>query len=217
MSTVDNAGAETVFVVEDDESVCEAICNLLDAVGLRSKHFGSCEEFLDQWRGDPRGCLVLDVRLPGLTGVEFQEKLTNSGIRIPVIFMTAHGDIPMVKKVMKAGAIEFLTKPFQEDELLAAIRSAFEVDRGRRQASDSNRSIRARFASLTSREREVLQLVTAGLPNKEIADKLRLSIATVKLHRGHVMDKMQANSLADLVRMADAIKKLDEHSSAVLS
>jgi FixJ family two-component response regulator len=186
---------------------------LLESVGINAERFGSAEEFMAQWQQDKPGCLLLDARLPGMTGVEFQEKLVNSARSIPIIFMTAHGDVPMVRKVMKAGAIEFLTKPFQKEELLEAIRSALEIDRSQRQDNASNRSIRVRFASLRSREREVLHLVAAGFLNKQIAASLNLSEITVKLHRRHVMEKMQANSLADLVRMADTVKKMDRHSS----
>lgn len=213
MNTDKNAEPETVYVVDDDKAIRTGICNLLDSAGLQSKSFGSAEEFFDQWRDEAPACLVLDVRLPGLTGIEFQEKLSNSGIHIPIIFMTAHGDIPMVKTAMKAGAIEFLTKPFQEEELLTAIRKSFSVVRTRRTQDNLDRLVRARFASLRSREREVFNLVTSGLLNKEIADDLRLSIATVKLHRGHVMEKMRANSLAELVRMADSLKGLEKQSS----
>lgn len=198
----------TVFVVDDDASIREGISNLLESMGLRAKTFGSTQEFLAGWNEDMPGCLVLDVRLPGMTGVEFQEELARTGINIPIIFMTAHGDIPMVRKVMKAGAIEFLTKPFQREELLNGISQALESDRNRRAELASTQSIRDRFESLTPREREVMSLVTAGLLNKQVAADLGLSEVTVKQHRGRVMEKMQAGSLADLVRMADQINKL---------
>jgi FixJ family two-component response regulator len=205
MSVAETMSVETVFIVDDDESICEAICNLLDSTGTRAKHFRSAEEFLDYWSSDRHGCLVLDVRLPGMTGTEFQEKLGGLGIRIPIIFMTSHGDIPMVKKVMKAGAIEFLTKPFQKEELLSAIQNAFEADCARRQQEARRQFLQARLSALTAREREVMRLVTSGYLNKQIAGELNLSEITVKLHRRQVMEKMQANSLADLVKMAAEI------------
>jgi len=205
-----NIEEPTVFIVDDDASICEGISNLLESMGLRAKTFGSTQEFLAGWNEDMPGCLMLDVRLPGMTGVEFQEQLARSGINIPIIIMTAHGDIPMVRKVMKAGAIEFLTKPFQREDLLNGISQALEYDRNRRAELASTQSILAHFESLTPREREVMSLVTAGLLNKQVAADLGLSEVTVKQHRGRVMEKMQAGSLADLVRMVDQINKLNE-------
>jgi FixJ family two-component response regulator len=198
----------TVFIVDDDESICEAITNLLESVGIRAEHFGSTEDFLLSGRSAAPGCLILDVRLPGMTGVEFQQQLAHAGIHIPIIFMTAHGDIPMVRKVMKAGAVEFLTKPFQKEELLTAIHQAFEGLHARHEEQAAMRSLRKRYETLTGREREVMELVTAGLLTKQIAGQLNLSEITVKLHRRHVMEKMHAGSLADLVRMAERIKNL---------
>ncbi len=198
---------ETVFIVDDDESIRDGLCNLLEAVGIRSKGFCTAEGFRAHWSETMTGCLLLDARLPGISGVEFQEQLQESGIRIPVIFMTAHGDIPMVRKVMKAGAIEFLTKPFQKEELLRAVDQAFSRDRIRCEEEGILGSIHSRISSLTDREREVMAMVTAGLLNKQIAFELNLSEITVKLHRRHVMDKMQAGSLADLVKMCERAKE----------
>ena len=197
---------ETVFIVDDDASICEGLCNLLEAVGIRAEHYPSAEAFRAQWSGELAGCLLLDARLPGMSGVEFQEQMKAAGIEIPVIFMTAHGDVPMVRKVMKAGAIEFLTKPFQKEELLHAVEQAFVFDRARREEEAILNSIRARVASLTEREREVMAMVTSGLLNKQIAAELSLSEITVKLHRRHVMEKMKAGSLAELVKMCERVK-----------
>jgi len=197
---------ETVFIVDDDASICEGLCNLLDSVGINAEHFPSAESFLARAASPLAGCLVLDVRLPGMTGIEFQDKLIHSSINIPIIFMTAHGDIPMVRKVMKAGAVEFLTKPFQKEDLLVAVDHAFTLDRNRRHKDNILRSLRQRIDSLTDREREVMAMVTAGLLNKQIAADLSLSEITVKLHRRHVMDKMKAASLADLVKMCELAK-----------
>jgi FixJ family two-component response regulator len=198
---------ETVFIVDDDLSIREGLSNLLEVVGINAKCFATAEGFRAHWSEAMTGCLLLDARLPGISGVEFQEELRNAGVRIPVIFMTAHGDIPMVRKVLKAGAIEFLTKPFQKEELLHAVEQAFALDRARREEEGILGAIRAHIESLTPREREVMELVTAGLLNKQIADQLNLSEITVKLHRGHVMDKMQAGSLAELVKMCERIKE----------
>jgi FixJ family two-component response regulator len=198
--------ASTVFVVDDDEAICEGLCNLFESVGLKAERFGSAEEFIAQWQPDTPGCLMLDARLPGMTGVEFQERLIHSDIRIPIIFMTAHGDVPMVRKVMKAGAVEFLTKPFQKEEMLAAIRQAFEIDSTRRNEQHELNIIQSRLAALTPRELEVMGFVTAGALNKQIAATLNLSEIMVKLHRRHVFEKMQAKSLADLVKMTEKIR-----------
>jgi len=187
---------ETVFIVDDDESIREGLCDLLDAVCVNAESYSSAEDFLAHWRAARAGCLVLDARLPGMTGVECQEKMRQSGIVLPIIFMTGHGDIPMVRKVMKAGAVEFLTKPFQKQELLLAVKQAFAIDRAHRQEEAILNSIRVR----------VMEMVTAGLLNKQIAAELNLSEIMVKLHRRHVMDKMQADSLADLVKLSERIK-----------
>jgi FixJ family two-component response regulator len=207
MSEVIEAVAPTVFIVDDDASICAAMVNLLNSEGIAATPFSSTEDFFEQWQPALPGCLLLDVRLPGITGVEFQEVLRDEGISIPIIFMTAYGDVPTVRRVMKAGAIEFLTKPFQKEELLAAVRHAFELDRTRRVEASSLQTLQSRFDSLTPREREVMALVTAGLLNKQIAGELALSEITVKLHRRQVMEKMKANSLADLVRSAENLKK----------
>lgn len=198
---------ETVFIVDDDASIGEGLCNLLEAVGINSKCFFTAEGFRAHWSEAMAGCLLLDARLPGISGVELQERLRQSGIQIPIIFMTAHGDVPMVRKVMKAGAIEFLTKPFQKEELLRAVEQAFAFDRLRREEEGILKAIRARVDSLTAREREVMAMVTAGLLNKQIAGELNLSEITVKLHRRHMMEKMQAGSLAELVRMCERVKE----------
>lgn len=198
---------ETVFIVDDDASICEGLCNLLEAVGISSRSFFTAEGFRAHWSKAMAGCLLLDARLPGISGVELQERLRQSGIQIPIIFMTAHGDIPMVRKVMKSGAIEFLTKPFQKEELLNAVEQAFAVDRLRREEEEILKAIRARVDSLTAREREVMAMVTAGLLNKQIAGELNLSEITVKLHRRHMMEKMQAGSLAELVKLCERVKE----------
>jgi FixJ family two-component response regulator len=195
-----------VYVVDDDESVRVAVCNLLESVGLRSEGFESTERFISTTRPEVPSCLVLDVRLPGMSGMEFHEFLNKAAIQIPIIFITAHGDIPMVRRAMKAGAVEFLTKPFQKNDLLAAIRQSLDRDRARREEQTGMADLQSRFALLTSREREVMELVASGLLNKQVAAQLGLSEVTVKLHRRHIMEKMQATSLADLVRMSDRIK-----------
>lgn len=195
-----------VFVVDDDESLRSAICNLLESVGLRSQGFDSTESFIAAVRPEIPSCLILDVRLPGMDGIEFQEVLRVAEVAIPIIFITAHGDIPMVRRAMRAGAVDFLTKPFQKKDLLAAVRQSLDGDCERRKGQVGLAELQSRFALLTLRERDVMELVASGLLNKQIAAQLGLGEVTVKLHRRHVMDKMQANSLADLVRMCDRIK-----------
>jgi FixJ family two-component response regulator len=197
---------ETVFIVDDDASICEGLANLLDSVGIPTEQYSSAELFWKSWNDSRAGCLLLDARLPGTSGVEFQEQLRRMGVGLPIIFMTAHGDVPMVRKVMKAGAIEFLTKPFQKPELLHAVEQAFEQDRARRRENSIVSTINARINSLTDREREVMAMVTAGLLNKQIAGELSLSEITVKIHRRRVMDGMQAGSLAELVKMCERAK-----------
>jgi FixJ family two-component response regulator len=201
-----------VFVVDDDPSVRRAIKRLIESVGLQVELFGSAPEFLRSKRPDAPSCLVLDIRLPGISGLDFQRQLAEADIHIPIIFITGHGDIPMSVRAMKAGAVEFLTKPFRDEDLLAAIQLALERDRTRRQQESERRqqeseirALRERFKSLTPREQEVLRLVVLGRLNKQIAGELGTSEITIKVHRARVMRKMQAESLADLVRMASRL------------
>ena len=195
-----------VFVVDDDASVRDAISNLLESVGLRTNAFASTEAFWKEPRPDVPSCLVLDVRLPGASGLEFQHTLLRHGISIPVIFITAHGDVPMTSRAMKAGAIEFLMKPFQKDELLAAVHHGLDRDRVRREQEAELAVLQGKVAQLTQREREVMDLVVTGLINKEIGAQLGLSEVTVKIYRSRLMQKMEVASLAELVRKADKLK-----------
>ena len=195
-----------IFIVDDDASVREAVSNLLESVGFRTQVFPSTEEFQSAARPEVPSCLLLDVRLPGVSGLEFQEMLAQAGISIPIIFITAHGDVPMTSRAMKGGAIDFLMKPFQKEDLLEAIHQGLERDRRRREEQAELSLLQARFDELTAREGEVLELVGAGLTNKEAAAKLGISEVTIKMHRGQVMRKMKAASLAELVRMLDRLK-----------
>jgi FixJ family two-component response regulator len=194
-----------VYVIDDDASMREALQSLFASVGLRVEAFGSALDFLGRKLPDAATCLVVDIRLPGLGGLDFQAELTKANIDVPIIFITGHGDIAMTVKAMKAGAVEFLTKPFRDQDLLDAVRLALEKDEARRSIRKTSATIRALYESLTPREQEVIRLVTAGLMNKQVAAEMGVSEITVKVHRGNVMRKMKAASLADLVRMADML------------
>ena len=195
-----------VFVIDDDRLVRDSITDLLLSVGLRAETFGSAQEFLGSKRADAPGCIVLDLRLPGSSGLEFQRTLAESGIELPVIFISGHGDISTSVRALKSGAIEFLTKPLREQELLDAVQAGIERDRTRRQQARLDAELRKRFMSLTPRQQEVLAQVVTGRLNKQIAGQLGLSEMTVKVHRSQVMRKMRAKSLVDLVRMADQLR-----------
>jgi len=194
-----------VYVVDDDASVRDALRNLFRSVGLRVEVFGSGPEFLQSRLPDVAGCLILDIRLPRLSGLDFQVELAKAGIHIPIIFMTGHGDIPMTVRAMKAGAVDFLTKPFRDQDMLDAVTAAIERDQNSRNEAKILADLHAHFTTLTAREREIMALVTAGLMNKQIAAEIGIAEITVKIHRGHIMRKMAAKSLADLVKMAQTL------------
>jgi FixJ family two-component response regulator len=195
-----------IFIVDDDPSFREALARLFRSVGLRAETFGSAAELLRSKLPEVASCLVLDVRLPGLSGLDFQAELAKQNINIPIIFITGYGDIPMTVKAMKAGAIEFLTKPLRDQDLLDAVRIALDRDRKRREDEKTTSDVRVRYESLSAREREVMSLVTSGLMNKQVAAKTGLAEITVKIHRSHIMKKMGARSFADLVKMAEILE-----------
>jgi FixJ family two-component response regulator len=199
------AGEPIVFVIDDDASMRRALANLFQSVGLAVEVFGSASEMLQSKLPDVASCLVLDIRLPGLSGLDFQIELARANIHIPIIFVTGHGDIPMTVRAMKGGAVDFLTKPFRHQDMLDAVAKAIERDRSRREAEKIVTNVRVLFDTLTPREREVLALVASGLMSKQIAAELGLAEITVKIHRGHVMKKMNAKSLADLIGMAETL------------
>jgi RNA polymerase sigma factor (sigma-70 family) len=202
---VEKCEAPIVYIVDDDADVRDGLMALFESVGLRCEAFSLATQFLTRKAPEVVSCLVLDVRLPGLSGLDFQAQLAEAEISIPVVFITGHGDIPMTVKAMKAGAVEFLTKPFREQELLDAVRAALQRDRIRRDREDEIRELRTRFDTLSAREREIVALVTAGLMNKQVAAKLGVSEVTVKVHRHNSMQKLGARSVADLVRIADTL------------
>jgi FixJ family two-component response regulator len=202
------AAIPTVFIIDDDRGMRQAIQDLVESVGLRAESFANGQEFLNKRRTSDPSCLVLDVRLPQMSGLDFQQRLTEIGIQIPIIFITAHGDIPMSVRALKSGAVEFLTKPFRDQDLLDAIQQALQRDRVVQEHEAEVRDLRERYQALTAREREVMGFVVSGLLNKQIASEIGASEATIKIHRGNLMEKMQAASLVELVRMADKLKPI---------
>jgi FixJ family two-component response regulator len=200
------AAVPTVYIVDDDSGVRRAVQDLVESVGLRAESFATGQEFLNKKRTSDPSCLVLDVRLPQMSGLDFQHMLADVGVQIPIIFITAHGDIPMSVRALKSGAVEFLTKPFRDQDLLDAIQQALQRDRATLEQRDELHDLQGRYSILTARERDVMGLVVAGMLNKQIASEIGISEATVKIHRGNVMLKMQAGSLIELVRIADKLK-----------
>jgi FixJ family two-component response regulator len=200
------AGVPTVFIIDDDRGMRQAVQDLVESVGLRAESFATAQEFLSRQPISDPSCLVLDVRLPQMSGLDFQRRLTEIGMHIPIIFITAHGDVPMSVRALKSGAVEFLTKPFRDQDLLDAIQQALQRDRAAREQKAEVDGLHGRYQALTAREREVMGLVVSGMLNKQIASEIGASEATVKIHRGNVMQKMQAGSLIELVRIADKLK-----------
>jgi len=204
MQTIDYSDS-LVYIVDDEAPLRDAISSLLRSVGMQVAGYGSVADFLAQPRREVTSCLLLDVRMPGVSGLDFQAELNREGVALPIIFMTGHGDIPMSVRAMKAGAIDFLAKPFRDQDLLDAIHAALATDRERRQRDQASSGIKARYATLTPREREIMALAARGLMNKQIAGEVGTSEITVKIHRGNAMRKMEAKTFADLVRMAEAL------------
>ena len=200
------AAVPTVFIIDDDRGMRQAVQDLVESVGLRAESFATGQEFLSRQPISDPSCLVLDVRLPQMSGLDFQRRLTEIGMQIPIIFITAHGDVPMSVRALKSGAVEFLMKPFRDQDLLDAIQQALQRDRAEREQQTEVHELHVRYRALTAREREVMGLVVSGMLNKQIASEIGASEATVKIHRGNLMQKMQAGSLIDLVRMADKLK-----------